>query len=412
MTRFAQGDGSGQNVNIILLNQYYAPDEAATAQVSSDLGAALAAEGHSVTAICGDRSYADPSRKYPVLEEIEGVRVHRIRTSGFGRRTAVGRSIDYSSFVTGAMISMMRVERPDVIISLTTPPMIALAGAAAARLRGAKALLWNMDVYPDLLYALGALRRGSMAGRTLGFLASLTLRSQDAVVALGDSMAARLRTAGARRVEVVHNWSDEDAIVPIRGSESRLRQEWGWGDRFVVLYSGNLGLAHEFDTVLSAADRLRDDPTILFAFVGAGPRLEYVERRRDELQLPNIDIRRPVTRDLLAQNLAAGDVHLITLLSAVPGLVVPSKIYGILAAGRPTLYVGPAEGEVFHIITAAKCGTPVANGDVDTLVAAIQRYRDDAVARGAEGVRAREAFQAQYTKRRALEQFRAVLQSL
>src|SRR5262249_31884939 len=137
------------------------------------------------------------------------------------------------------------------------------------------------------------------AGRALRIVSSATVRSQDAVVALGASMAAHLRRAGARRVEIVHNWSDENAIVPIRSSESRLRREWGWDARFVVLYSGNLGLAHEFDTVLDAADRLRDDREILFAFVGSGPRLAYVERRRDELRLPNVDIRRPVARPVL-----------------------------------------------------------------------------------------------------------------
>jgi colanic acid biosynthesis glycosyl transferase WcaI len=399
-------------LKILLLNQYYAPDEAATAQVLADLGGAFAAEGHAVTAICCDRSYADPSRKYPLREVIDGVRVRRIRTSGFGRSNAAGRTLDYFSFVAGAIIAMLRVERPDVIISLTTPPMIGLAGVLVARLRRGKAILWSMDIYPDLLYVLGKLRQGSIAGRALQIASSATVRSQDAVVALGDSMAARLRIAGARRVEVVHNWSDENAVVPIRSSDSRLRREWGWGERFVVLYSGNLGLAHEFDTVLDAADRLRTDPGILFAFVGAGPRLAYVERRRDELRLTNVEIRQPVARDVLSDSLAAGDVHLITLRRGVPGLLVPSKIYGILAAGRPTLYVGPPEGEVFEILRSGRCGTQIDNGEVDALVDSIRSYRSDPARRLEEGRRARFLFEQQFTKSRAMAQFRAVLQSL
>ena len=399
-------------MNIFLLNQYYAPDEAATAQISSDLGAALAADGHRVTAICGDRSYADPSRRYPLAEEIEGVRIKRVRTTGFGRGSALRRSVDYFAFVSGATFSMMRGEKPDVIISLTTPPMIGLAASSIARLRKAKSVLWSMDVYPDLLYELGVLRRESISGRTLKWLSSKTLRSQDAVVALGDSMAGRLRTAGARRIEVIHNWSDEDAIVPIATTQCGLREKWGWGGRFVVLYSGNLGLTHEFDTILEAAHRLRDAEDVLFAFVGAGPRLAYVERRRDELELSNVDIRRPVSRELLSQNLAAGDVHVITLKDAVSGLVVPSKIYGILAAGRPTLYIGPPQGEIFDILAAGRCGTAVRNGDVDALLAAIERYRHDAVSRAEEGKRARELFVNRFTKRRGIAQFRAVVESL
>jgi colanic acid biosynthesis glycosyl transferase WcaI len=399
-------------LRILLLNQYYAPDEAATAQVLADLGTALAAEGNLVTAICCDRSYADPSRKYRLREVVDGVRVKRIRTTGFGRSNAAGRSIDYCFFVAGAIISMLRVERPDVIISLTTPPMIGLAGVLVARLRGGKAILWSMDIYPDLLYALGAMKQGSIAGRALQMASSATVRSQDAVVALGDSMAARLRIAGARRVEVVHNWSDENAVLPIPSSESRLRHEWGWDNRFVVLYSGNLGLAHDFDTVLAAADRLRNDPDILFAFVGAGPRLSYVERRRQELQLPNVEIRGPVARSVLSDGLAAGDLHLITLKNGVSGLLVPSKVYGILAAGRPAVYVGPPDGEVFEIFASGRCGTHIGNGDVERLVTAIESYRSDPARCVEEGKRARALFEQQFTKRRAMAQFRAVLQSL
>ena len=399
-------------MRILLLNQYYAPDEAATAQVLADLGAALAAAGHSVTAICCNRSYADPAKRYPTREVVDGVRVRRIRTTGFGRRSAAGRMLDYFSFVTGAFLSMLRGERPDVIISLTTPPMIGLAGVFVARIRGGKAVLWSMDVYPDLLYALGAVRPRSIAGRLLRMLSSATVRSQDAVVALGESMAAHLKKAGARRVEVVHNWSDENSVLPIQSSESRFRREWGWDNRFVILYSGNLGLAHEFDTLLAAADRLRNVPEILFAFVGAGPRLAYVERRRDELHLANVDIRRPVARDVLSDSLAAGDVHLITMRSGVSGLLVPSKIYGILAAGRPTLYVGPPEGEIFDILRSGRCGTCVDNGQIDALVTAIEAYRSNAKLRADEGTRARGLFERQFTKSRAMAQFRAVLESL
>ena len=399
-------------MNITLLNQYYAPDEAATAQVLADLGSSLAAEGHAVTAICGDRAYADPSRRYPRREVIDAVAVKRIPITGFGRSSALGRSTDYGSFVAGATVTMLRGPRPDVIISLTTPPMIALAGAFAARVRGAKALLWSMDVYPDLLFALGALRERSALGRALRLLSRMTIRSQHIVVALGESMAERLRANGAHCVQVVHNWSDESAIVPVPTADSALRGEWGWQNRFVVLYSGNLGRAHDFDTVLHAAQRLRREREIHFAFVGAGPQLAYVQRRREEMELQNVEIRPPVSRDLLNDNLAAGDVHLVTMKDGAPGLLVPSKIYGILAAGRPAIYVGPAKGEVFEIISSGRCGTHVAIGDADGVAAAIRRYQCQPALREEEGRRARELFEERFTKRRAMAEFRGILESL
>jgi len=152
-------------VHVVLLNQYYAPDEAATAQLLGDVGAALVRAGHDVTAICGDRSYAEPSRRYAKRETIDGVAVYRIRTTGFGRGNPIGRLADYVTFVGGAFFRLFLVRRPDVVMSLTTPPLISLVGALAAHMRGAKALLWSMDLYPDLAYALGAIKRESFIGR-------------------------------------------------------------------------------------------------------------------------------------------------------------------------------------------------------------------------------------------------------
>ena len=399
-------------MNVVLLNQYYAPDEAATAQMLADLGAGLASAGHNVTAICSNRSYADPSRTYPARERIDGVEIRRVKITGFGRRNVVGRAVDYLSFFVRAGFRLLREPKPDVVISLTTPPMIALLGALVARFRGARSVMWSMDVYPDVVYELGGIRATSLLGRALGILSRVTLRAQDAVVALGGHMGDRLRSAGARRVRVIHNWADEQTIRATRSSESALRREWGWGDRFVVVYSGNLGLAHEFDTVVQAAERLKNDGSILFAFIGAGPRLAAVQRQVDERRLSNVEIRKPVARDALPASLSAADVHLITLRPRMPGLLVPSKIYGILAAGRPTIYVGPSEGEVFEILTASSCGTCVANGDVDRLVEAIARYRTDAAMRATEGERARRAFDEKFTKRRGVEEFSELLSSI
>lgn len=378
----------------------------------ADLGAGLARAGHSVTAICSNRSYADPSRTYPRRDLIDGVAVERVSITGFGRRNVMGRATDYLIFFIRAAWHLLRVRKPGVIISLTTPPMIALLGAIIARIRGAKSVLWSMDVYPQVVYELGGVRRESLAGRALWLLSRVTLRAQDLVIALGEQMGERLEESGARRVAVIHNWADETQIKPVASSSSALRREWGWRDRLVVAYSGNLGLAHEFDTVLAAAERLRADSRILFAFIGAGPRLHAVEQDVARRQLQNVEVRKPVAREALQDSLSAADVHLITLRPSVAGLLVPSKIYGILAAGRPSLYVGPSEGEIYEILSAGECGTRIANGDVDGLVNAILAYRDDADLRAAQGRRARELFDKRFTKQRGLEQFAAVLASL
>ncbi len=392
-------------MRVVLLNQYYAPDEAATAQLLADVGAGLAQAGHQVTAVCSRRAYADPARGYPARESIDGVDVRRAWGTGFGRETKLGRLIDYATFLLGATVRLAFVRRPDVVISLSTPPMVAVLGWGLARLRGARTIYWVMDVYPDLAYELGVLRPGSLAGGALDRLSGFMMRHSDRVVALGERMAERLPASAAGHTVVVHNWADEAVIRPQLPTRNRLRAEWGWHDRFVVLYSGNMGLAHEFETVLGAANRLREHLDILFAFVGGGPRRGQVESEVARLRLPNVEVRTSVARDRLGDSLTAGDLHLVTLRDGLQGLLVPSKIYGILAAGRPTLYIGPDEGEIAEIVRRGECGSRIAPGDDEALARTILDYRKHPEQRETEGRSARELFEREFTRTRGVEAF-------
>lgn len=396
-------------MRIVVLNQFYAPDEAATAQMLGDLGSGLAAAGHQVTAICSDRSYAQPRKRYPLRQTIDGVSIERVRSTGFGRGTVIGRACDYVTFMIAATMHLLRTKRPDVVVVLTTPPMIAYAALQVRRFRKFRLVFWSMDVYPQLAFELGALKPNSWLGRLLRRISRRVLESSDIVVALGETMAERLLDLGAHRVRIIQNWADETAIVA--ASQRVLRTEWKWDGRFVVLYSGNLGLAHEFDTVLAAARRLQDtDPAVLFAFIGVGPRLGQV--KEGARQLKNVEFRDYVERSRLRETLPAADVHLTTLKPGMPGLLVPSKIYGILAAGRPTIYVGPDDGEIARILRENDCGTSLRNDDVDGLVKAIRDYRSDRPRVEREGKNARAIFEKRFTRTSGVAAFREMLESL
>jgi glycosyltransferase involved in cell wall biosynthesis len=239
----------------------------------------------------------------------------------------------------------------------------------------------------------------------------LTLRRSDAVIALGETMAERLRVAGGRGLVTIHNWADGAAIRSGAESAAARRSALGWDDRFVVLYSGNLGLAHEFDTILDAAEMLGDHPAVLFVFVGGGPRMDALQQAVRERSLSNVTFRPYAERALLGESLAAGDVHLITLRERMPGLLVPSKIYGVLAAGRPAIYIGPEEGEVSDIIAAGRCGVRIANGDAKALVQAVLRYQRNRTVRELEGQRARVLFEERFTKSHGLSAFMRLIES-
>lgn len=396
-------------MRIVLLNQYYAPDEAATAQIAGDLGAHLAAAGHDVVAICGDRSYANPQRRYARNEVIDGVAIYRVSTSAFGRSSKAGRMLDYAGFVFGSVLRLLFGRRPDVVIALTTPPMVAAIPLLVRHVRRFKVVFWSMDVYPDLAFQLGAIRARSVAGRIATRVASWILRSTDVTVALGDTMAARLRDSGGRNVAVVHNWADEQTIPPPeRGDRPAAAAQQ---QPFVVLYSGNLGLAHEFDTLIAAAAQLATElPHVQFSFAGVGPRLSEVQAATRDLR--NVEFRSFVPRNRLGESLRAGHVHLVTLRPDMAGLLVPSKIYGILAAARPTIYIGPAAGEVHDILREGRCGTSIRNGDVSGLVAAIQSYVSDPGRLQGEGANARSEFESRFTKATGLRSFQQIIERL
>jgi colanic acid biosynthesis glycosyl transferase WcaI len=347
--------------------------------------------------VTSDRGYADPARKYAARETWKGAAVERVSATGFGRASTLGRALDYSTFLFNAGIRLLSGPRPDVVVGLSTPPILGALAVLVARIRGARSAYWTMDVHPDVAFALGVVRPRSLAGRALSLVSGWAIRHADVVVALGETMSGVLHERGARRVAIVHNWTDDEEIRPMRPDESVYRAERGWGDRLVVGYSGNMGLAHEFDTLLDAAARLASAP-VTFAFIGQGPRRAEVERKALDRRLENVEFHPSVPRAALGDALAAADLHVVSLRPGAEGLLVPSKIYGILAAGRPAVYVGPPRGEVFEIVTKGACGVVVTNGDGAALAAAVSAYRFDTGRRAREGAAARAVLEAGFRK--------------
>jgi glycosyltransferase involved in cell wall biosynthesis len=232
-------------------------------------------------------------------------------------------------------------------------------------------------------------------------------------VALGELMASRLRHQAPRvRVEVVHNWADGRSVRPVNPIDNRLRRDWALGDRFVVAYSGNMGRAHEFETILQACERLRQRHDIVFLFIGAGAQRAPIEAQAASRGLANLLFFPFQPREHLAMSLSAADVHLVTLHPALEGLIVPSKFYGIAAAGRPTLFVGDRRGEIARILEKGGCGISVETGDAGELAAAIERMSVDREGTAAMGRRARCVFEDRFDAPRALARWEFLLKGL
>jgi colanic acid biosynthesis glycosyl transferase WcaI len=398
---------------LFFLNRYFHPDHSATSQLLSDLAFHLAASGRQVHVITSQQRYDDPGSRLPAKEVVNGINVFRVPTTHFGRAVLLGRGFDYLSFYASAWRALRGlVKRDDILVAMTDPPLISIVAMQVAKHRGAHLVNWLQDVYPEVAVQLGISALRGPIGSGLSYLRDKTLRTAAANVVVGQRMRDRITSLGIAtdHVQVIHNWSDDEQIAPVSNADNPLRSEWGLDDKFVVGYSGNLGRAHEFDTVLAAGERLRHDPRIVFVFIGGGHRMDelagIVKTRGLDATFRFIPYQ---DRMLLKHSLCVPDIHWISLKPAVEGMIVPSKFYGIAAAGRPTIAITARDGEIARLVLEHNCGLVIEPGQADALADAIARLSTDPQSLAAMGARARAMLDANFTRRQALERWRDLL---
>jgi colanic acid biosynthesis glycosyl transferase WcaI len=359
---------------IFFVNRYFYPDESATSQLLSDLAFGLA-DQYEVHVVCSRQLYAEPEAALRARETARGVQIHRLWTTRFGRRRLIGRAFDYLSFYLICALALTRyVRHGDIVVAETDPPLISVVAAIVARLRRAALVNWLQDVFPEVASVLGANPMPAAADALLRYVRNISLRTARMNVVLGVRMQEHLLTQNvpADKIEIIENWAPIELTEPKDPAESRLRVRQALQQRFVIQYSGNLGRAHEYVTLLGAAEILRDDPQVVFLMIGAGTNMDVLQRQVAERRLANVRFLPYQPRENLSDSLAAADVHLVTLIPALEGLIVPSKFYGILSAARPVIFIGDPDGELARVITAACCGLVVETGESASLVEAIR----------------------------------------
>jgi colanic acid biosynthesis glycosyl transferase WcaI len=387
---FARAPGTKRNrcftMRIVLLNQFYVPDVAPTGLYLHDLARSLVRRGHDVTVIASRHAYGGGG-EYPERELVEGVHVRRLAGSAFGRGTVPGKLADYAAYYVGLAARIARSIRPDLVVSLTTPPYLGLVGKYMAEVRGAQHAHWVMDVYPDVMSAHGLVKGAPL--QALASLARLAHTGAHAVATLGPAMATRLRDYTPESVPItwVPLWAPE-ALQPWPVEKAvPLRAERGWAqERLWLLYSGNLGLGHRFDELLQAALRLGvDGPG--WAFAGGGRRRLLIERFvAAHPELP-IELHPYAPEARLREHLCSADVHLVTMESAWEGALLPSKLQASFAVGKPVIFVGRPNLDMSRWIAESEGGWVVNEGDVNGLVAAVQAAQnpDERARRGRNG---------------------------
>jgi glycosyltransferase involved in cell wall biosynthesis len=332
-----------------------------------------------------------------------------------GRGNLLGRGVDYLSFHLAAGSKLLNVlSSGDVVVAETDPPMISVVVSRVAQLRRAHMVNWLQDVFPEVAEALGMSLQPAWLGKVLMGIRDGSLRRAVANIVLGDRMRDHLiaRKLDPQSIRVIPNWSDTRKVAPLPTQQSQTRHGLSLQDQFVIGYSGNLGRAHEFETLLGAARRLREDCRFAFLLTGAGAKVQALRQAVSAAGLRNFHFLPFQPPELLQDSLAASDVHVISLLPELEGLIVPSKLYGILAAGRPSVFIGAADGEVAKVIREHQCGITVSVGDSAGLARQLVSMLEQPAQVAQMGRNARSVAQSHYTAERAAQTWRQLLAAI
>ena len=380
-------------MKILLLNQFFYPDVASTAQHATDLARRLARRGDEVTVVASQRSYADPRVRFAAEELWEGVRILRVPQTWLGKGSRWRRAADFASFMAACAWRLLWMPRFDVVVAMTTPPLISFLAALFVRLKGGALHVWLMDLNPDQAVAAGWLRAGGLVHRFLEACLRFSLQTAVQVIALDRFMKQRLLDKGVapEKIQILPPWTHDDAVRYDEAGRRRFREQHGLEGKFVVMYSGNHSPCHPLDTLLAAARRLQERQDIVFCFVGGGS--EFVKVRRSGLR--NV-VRLPYQPlDQLGASLSAADLHVVVMGEPFVGIVHPCKIYNILRLGIPVLYIGPTEGHITDLIPPEAIGVWAHRfryGDVEGVVACIAKCAESPLRRSAEAVRLAAGF--------------------
>jgi colanic acid biosynthesis glycosyl transferase WcaI len=402
----------GIQVKILLLNQTFYPDVVSTGQHLSELASILVKRGHSVTVVTGRQAYDNRQVTFAARENWGGVEIFRVYSTGYRKKTKWRRVLDFGTFIFSCCARLAMLPRHDVVVALTTPPLISFIGAWRARLWRSRFCYWVMDFNPDEAIAAGWMRAESAPARILERMSRFSLREADCNVALDRFMRDRIAAKGiaSEKIAVIPPWSHDDNVCFDSVGRGRFRKAHGLEGKFVVMYSGNHSPVHPLDTLLEAAEKLRDNPEIVFCFVGGGSGFERVKQwardgKGNALCFPYQPL------EQLGASLSAADAHVVVMGDRFVGLVHPCKIYNILRIGSPVLYIGPEPSHVSEILMQVNGALPfgrASHGDVSQVIQDILRLKES-------GVRAsREKgppLAAQFSREKLLPQLVKVLEA-
>jgi len=411
---------TGRRTEILLLCQLFYPELVSTGQTLTELAEELVASGVDVEVVCGPPTIVAADRRLPRNMVHNGIRIHRVWGTRFPKLSFLGRVINQLTFTCSVFLHLLVHHSRKPILVLTNPPFLAVTCALLKVLRlGGAYIFLIFDVYPDTAIRLGVLKEQGVVARLWERVNRFVFRHASAMVVIGRCMyevirrkAAHLRCPLNGELRAIHMWSDDRNIASAKGGENPLVDRFGTRGKFVVEYSGNMGRFHDMETIMEAAERLKDIDDIVFLFVGEGHKKAWMMHFAAEKGLRNCQFHTYVPREELGQLLALGDLGLVSLVDGQEGLSVPSKSFGIMAAGRPIVAVMSPASEIARIIAEEECGAVVRPGDSQALADSILAFHQNRAVCELAGERSARAIRARYNLHDAAKEYRSLIEEL
>jgi glycosyltransferase involved in cell wall biosynthesis len=395
------------------VSELYYPEEVSTGYYVTKTAEGLAVD-RPVEAICAQPTYAARGTRAPRNEVHRNVRIHRCRTTTLDKDNSLFRLVNLLTVTVSFFVEILaRVRRREIVLVATNPPTVPLLALIASRLRGARCVLMMQDVYPEALVAGGWMPAESLPVRLLRRVQRTMYHSMDRIVVLGRDMKDLVSSNMTRhrdRIRIIPNWADLEEIRPAAREDNTLLRDLRLLDRFVLQYSGNMGRTHDLEHLVEAARRLGDRAH--FLFIGAGARKRWLESTVNAEKLGNVTILPLAPRSELNTSLNACDAAIVSFQPGMSGVSVPSRMYNVMAAGKPILAMADRDSELARVLQEEAVGRVVLPGDIDGLVGAIEELRNDPAERTRMGERARSAVERNYSYENTLSQYRGLIREL
>jgi glycosyltransferase involved in cell wall biosynthesis len=359
-------------MRILIISQVFWPDTASVSQHLTDIAEDLVSKGNTVNVLSSRYSYEYPKVHYIPIEVYKNIRIKRLWQTGFGKSSKLGRIFDFLTFNFSSLIKLLLMKRGeyDLFIGTTVPPLISFMGVFFTRIKKARFCFWAMDLQPELAIVAGYIKENSLTAKLLLLIGDYIIKRSDLIIALDKYMVNHIikRGGNPNKIKVVPVWPVVRDIYWGPRLENPFRMQTNFGDKIIIMYSGNLSVVHPLDTLLNASLILKNDQRFLFVFIGGGVRKKEVLKFKSDRELDNIIILPYQDRDQIHLSLGAADIHVVIHGNGCTGYTHPNKIYGAMFIGKPILYIGPIPSHITDILENCPGNIIVQHGETERVI--------------------------------------------